>query len=99
MQPAETSLYAHPYARSSSDVATAIQARPRLEWTRSMDDLTWWTLGYRVFVRRRGHRARELVGRAHRRPSAAHAGDDAHVQRKIGKRVYYTLSELELAAA
>jgi hypothetical protein len=22
----------------------------RLEWTRSMDDVTWWSLGYRVFV-------------------------------------------------
>jgi chitodextrinase len=22
----------------------------RLEWTRSTDDITWWTLGYRVFV-------------------------------------------------
>jgi hypothetical protein len=37
----------------TAPVLTGIVRGPsqvRLEWTRSTDDVTWWTLGYRVFV-------------------------------------------------
>jgi chitinase len=37
----------------TAPVLTGIVRGPsqvRLEWTRSTDDITWWTLGYRVFV-------------------------------------------------
>ena len=55
-----------------------------LTWTRSTDDITWWSLGYRVFVN--GVRAEcELVRRDEGRPPAPQAGHVVHVHRPGGR--------------
>ena len=58
-----------------------------LTWTRSTDETTWWTLGYRIFANGvTGHPACELVRRAQRRPPPSRAGDVLHVHRR-GERL------------